>query len=71
MSVLGYLFLFVPCIEMDADVDYGRKKGIMFSPVNSDSLERVIVEDSVVDSFCYGTLFIDIFISISSHWKLP
>lgn len=56
---------------MDADADYGRKKGIMFSPVNSDSLERVIVEDSAVDSFCYGTLFIDIFISISSHWKLP
>lgn len=49
---------------MDADADHGCHERIMLLSVYEHAVQPVIVENTVVDTFCGSTLFIDILISI-------
>ena len=51
--------LFVPRIQMDADPDHGGHKGVMFLGMDHHTVQAVVIQDAVVDSFGCCTLSVD------------
>lgn len=49
---------------MEADADHGRHEGIMLLRVYKHAMQTVIVQDTVIDTFRCGTLFIYFFIGL-------
>ncbi len=56
--------LFIAGIQMDADSNHGRHERIMLLCVYEHTVQSVIIEDAVVDTFRGGALIINLLISI-------
>lgn len=55
---------------MDADANHGCHERIMLLRVNEHTMQAVIIEDTVVDAFRGGALFIDLLIGICTAGEI-
>ena len=54
------LILLNPCIQMDVNADYMHEECYLGIVSYSHVLQVIVIENTVIDSFCAGTVLIDV-----------
>ncbi len=54
------LILLNPCIQMDVNADYMHEECYLGIVSYSHVLQMIVIENTVIDSFCAGTVLIDV-----------